>query len=116
MDLQFPPGVNPQAHDLINRMVVKDADARLGAHDISDIKNHPYFKEVQLQDLHLRPKPFPSLAEICLQKIGGAMKEYKEALNSWEGFAKLKPELRDILRRMELAQKWQDDVLPPEED
>merc|ERR1711933_104483 len=31
MDLKIPPGINPQAKDLITRMIVKDADARLGA-------------------------------------------------------------------------------------
>ena len=36
-DLQFPPGIDPSARDLIERMVVQDADARLGAADLEEL-------------------------------------------------------------------------------
>lgn len=115
LDLQIPPGVHPQAKDLITRMVVKDADARLGGRDLEEVRTHPYFEGVAFGDAHKRPAPVLSLADICLQKVGRNLKDFEKTLETWEGRAALSPELRGALERMELSQKWQDDVLPPEE-
>jgi len=116
MDLVVPPGLNPQARDLITRMVVKDQDARLGAHDLQEVRAHPYFGPVEFEGAHLRPQPLLSLVDICLQKLGRKMKDFSEELGSWKGRERLKPEVQEVLERMRLAQKWQDDVLPPQDD
>merc|ERR1712060_54204 len=42
LDFKIPPGIHPQAKDLITRMIVKDADSRLGAKDIEEVKSHSY--------------------------------------------------------------------------
>merc|ERR1711972_101407 len=101
---------------MITRMVVKDADARLGAHDLEEVKAHPYFSGVEFEDRHMRPSPVLSLVDLCLQKVGRTLKTTGKELDKWEGRASLKPEVQAVLERMQLAQKWQDDVMPPEED
>mmetsp|Transcript_107530 Transcript_107530/g.335244 ORF Transcript_107530/g.335244 Transcript_107530/m.335244 type:complete len:355 (-) Transcript_107530:94-1158(-) len=115
MDLQIPPGVNPQAKDLITRMVVKDPDARLGSRDLEEVRAHPYFAGVAFWDTHRRPRPVMSLADICLQKVGRQLKDFRGSLEAWPGRPALSAELGAALERMELSQKWQDDVMPPEE-
>eukprot|EP00416_Gambierdiscus_australes_P002621 CAMPEP_0171122408 /NCGR_PEP_ID=MMETSP0766_2-20121228/104936_1 /TAXON_ID=439317 /ORGANISM="Gambierdiscus australes, Strain CAWD 149" /LENGTH=354 /DNA_ID=CAMNT_0011585247 /DNA_START=69 /DNA_END=1133 /DNA_ORIENTATION=- len=116
MDLQMPPGVPSQARDLISRMVVQDPNARLGANSLEEVRAHPYFKGVTFGDTHLQPKPLPTLTELCLQKVGRNLKEMRHDIEAWEGRAALKPEVREVLERMETSQKWQDAVLPPEEE
>lgn len=115
MDLKFPPGIEPQAHDLITRMIVKDPDARLGANNLADVKRHPYFEGVKFDDASTRPKPMLSLVDVCLQKIGRGMEKNPKCLAGWEGRQKLSPEVEAQLERMEVVQKWQDDVKPPED-
>lgn len=116
MDLVIPPGLNPDAQDLITRMVVKDADARLGARDLEEVRSHPYFAGEAFEDRHLRPPPVLSLVDLCLQKVGRQLKSLGKELGGWEGRASLRPEVQAVLERMQVAQKWQDDVLPPEDD
>ena len=46
--LRFPPDINPQAINLINKLLIPNPKKRLGAgpNDAKSIKEHPYFKEV----------------------------------------------------------------------
>merc|ERR1719367_1026067 len=120
MDLKFPPGISPLGKDLITRMVVKDPDSRLGAHDIDNITRHPYFEGVEFEGAHLRQKPVLSLVDICLQKVGRRIHEFKDALAAWNGVAELGDspevggaevaerwqEIRNVLERMAMVQKW----------
>mmetsp|Transcript_2192 Transcript_2192/g.4880 ORF Transcript_2192/g.4880 Transcript_2192/m.4880 type:complete len:354 (-) Transcript_2192:64-1125(-) len=114
MDLVLPPGLHPQARDLITRMVVKDQDARLGAHDLEEVKLHPFFEGTCFEDAHLHSQPVLSLADLCLQKVGRQLKGFQEQLDGWNGHESLKPEVKEVLERMQFAQKWQDDALPPD--
>jgi len=115
MDLQMPPGLPAKARDLVEKMVVKDPDARLGAANINEVKEHAFFKGMQFDGLHSRPKPVLSLADMCLQAIGSRMKEMTASLETWDGLAKLDEEVKARLERMKTSHKWQEDVLPPEE-
>jgi len=115
LDLQIPPGLHPQAKDLILRMVVKDADKRLGARNLEEVRTHPYFQGTVFGDTHLHPRPVLSLVDLCLQKVGRQMSHFQESLGTWEGRKSLRPEVQEVLDRMQLAQKWQDDVMPPED-
>ncbi|CAE7777403.1 PDPK2 [Symbiodinium pilosum] len=115
LDLVFPPGIDPDAHNLITQMVVEDADARLGAANIEDVKNHPFFQSQSFEAIHEKPVPMVSLADLCLQRIGNNMKEFTETLPQWSGASSLVATLREQLDRMQMAHKWQEDVLPPED-
>eukprot|EP00927_Polykrikos_kofoidii_P053719 TRINITY_DN48283_c0_g1_i1.p1 TRINITY_DN48283_c0_g1~~TRINITY_DN48283_c0_g1_i1.p1 ORF type:complete len:355 (+),score=50.79 TRINITY_DN48283_c0_g1_i1:81-1145(+) len=113
--LEFPPGVNSDAVDLISKMVVTDPDERLGAHDIEQVKNHAYFSGCVFEGAHARPQPVPSLVDCCLGAIGRRMKEMQTAVKSWPGKAALRPQISAVLERMQVAQKWRDDAIPGEE-
>lgn len=115
MDLARPPGVREDAWDLITRMVVKEPDSRLGAHNLDDVKGHPYFQGCVFPGAHTRPKPVLSLVDLCLQKVGREIKQFQGTLASWKGRESLDAAVKDILERMQVVQKWQDDVLPPED-
>lgn len=115
LDLKFPPGIDPQATDLIKRMVVKDPDSRLGGANLEEVRSHPYFNGAVFQGAHKRSQPVLSLADCCLRKVGSDLRKYEEEIDKWEGLGKLTTEVREQLERMKLVQKWQDDVLPPPE-
>jgi len=115
-DLKIPPGIDPKAEDLIKRMVVKDADSRLGSADIAEVRSHAYFSDVNFEGLHKRQQPMISLVDLCLQKIGyAATNAYVKELDSWDGLPKLTADVREKIERIKTVHKWQDDVLPPEE-
>ncbi|KAI9336353.1 hypothetical protein BDR26DRAFT_1008906 [Obelidium mucronatum] len=61
-DVLFPGNMNKDAVDLLKKLLTKDPLSRLGAgpKDAADIKVHPYFKDVNWDDvLHLKnPPPF----------------------------------------------------------
>lgn len=118
LDIRMPPGLDPLAKDLISRMVVKDADERIGAHDLEDIRRHAYLKNITFEDIHERPAPIVSLANLCLRKIGKQMKELQESLTATEAKLKktLQPQIFDALERMKFAHKIQEDATPPEAD
>mmetsp|Transcript_29687 Transcript_29687/g.75576 ORF Transcript_29687/g.75576 Transcript_29687/m.75576 type:complete len:358 (+) Transcript_29687:70-1143(+) len=111
--LVFPPGFPSVGRDLVEKMVVEDPDARLGAKDLEEVRQHPFFEGVTFEKAHMRPRPVMSLVDICLQKVGRRIKEFQKPLEAWEGRTKLSQELQGMLERMKVAQKWQDDVLPP---
>jgi len=115
LDLKFPPGVDLEAQDMIARMVLKDADKRLGCNDIEEIKSHRFFDGVQFKEAHLKSPPVPTLVELCLQRIGRQLPKFGEALTRVESLGGVTDATLQVLERMRTAQKWQDDVLPPEE-
>lgn len=115
MDLKFPPGINPQAEDLIRKIVVKDQDSRLGAHNLEEIRQHPYLTGVSYEGAHTRPQPVRSLADLCLERIGRNLKELGETVKSWAKRSSLRPELQTAVERLETVQKWTDDATPPED-
>ena len=60
LKIEFPPNVQipEEAKDLISKILVKDPNKRLGAgekgseYDITHLKNHPYFKGIDWDNLH----------------------------------------------------------------
>merc|ERR1719253_43118 len=97
-------------------MVVKDADARLGGKDLSEVRAHPYFEGVSFERAHTKPRPVASLAELCLQRLGRNLKDnFEPLLAEFKGRTTHCPHLWEVIERMRLTQKWQDDILPPEE-
>lgn len=78
--LARPSGMSHDAWDLIQRMVVLDPNARLGAQDVRDLRKHAFFGGLQEQGTrfegaHLRAAPVPSLEELCLRAVGKRWKE-----------------------------------------
>lgn len=43
---------NKAAADLINRLLQKEPSDRLGAQNIKDIKKHPYFDQIDFDNLY----------------------------------------------------------------
>jgi len=120
MDLQFPPGIEPLAEDLIRKIVVKDPDARLGCTDVDSWRRHPYFEGVRHGGIHTRSPPLVSLADACLRKAGQRLKAKKGAMK--KDIKERRPQLAKELRaellakldRMVMVQKWLDDSMPQE--
>jgi len=48
---EFPDGFPPVAADLVGRLLKLDPSERLGASDLGDLKEHPFFEEVAWDDL-----------------------------------------------------------------
>merc|ERR1719230_232485 len=95
LDLQFPPGMPERPRDMISRILVKEADERLGALDIEELKAHPFWEGGQcFKAAHLRPRPVLSLAEYCLRRIGKSWKELGTKLHSWPRVEELSPTWR----------------------
>jgi len=120
LDLQFPPGIDPLAKDMIQKIVVKDADARLGCKDVNEWRSHPYLAGVRHEDIHTQPQPLISLADACLLKAGRRIKALKKEVakrrKELEDPEKLRPELLAVLDRMAKVQKWLDDSMPQEKE
>ena len=113
MDLQFPPGIDPDARALVIAMVVEDADGRLGAESIEEVKGHVFFEGCSFEGIHERPVPVVSLADMCLKRIGHDMKHFEQVLPTWSGASCLAAPLRERLERIQLAHQWREEVLPP---
>jgi len=118
MDLQFPPGIDPLAKDMIQKIVVKDPDMRLGCNDVNAWRRHPYLAEVNHDSIHTRPPPLVSLADACLIKAGRRIKSVKKQVKARrkELTDNLRPELLAVLDRMAAVQKWLDDSMPQEKE
>ncbi|TMW58912.1 hypothetical protein Poli38472_007057 [Pythium oligandrum] len=60
-DLSFPKYLSPQAKDLLSRLLERDPTKRLGTgpDDAGEIKNHPFFAEIQWDPLALGQVPPP---------------------------------------------------------
>ena len=52
------PGIDANAKDLIDRLLKKEPDERIGAVDIQELKNHPFFAEVQWDTLRNNKPPY----------------------------------------------------------
>lgn len=115
MDLQFPPGFDEQAEDLVRKMVVKEREKRLGGDDLGDVRGHPYFEGAVFEGAHKRPLPMRSLADCCLQTLGRDLKKFKDQLSNWKDQAKLTPGVSAQIERLKVVEKWRDDATPGEE-
>lgn len=117
VDLEFPPGVSPVAEDLIRKMVVKEADDRLGALNIEEVRRHPYFADDGgYRGCYYKPAPLFTLADLCLRSVCQHYKTLKGDIPGWieQRSQELSPRILDVLERMLQARKWQDDALPPD--
>ena len=63
MEYQFPPDFDPVARDLIEKLLIREHDKRLGAglpgslYDIKQLKKHPFFKGIDFENLQTTPPP-----------------------------------------------------------
>eukprot|EP01119_Soliformovum_irregulare_P018293 TRINITY_DN5583_c0_g1_i1.p1 TRINITY_DN5583_c0_g1~~TRINITY_DN5583_c0_g1_i1.p1 ORF type:complete len:676 (+),score=175.75 TRINITY_DN5583_c0_g1_i1:28-2028(+) len=53
----FPDDFDPDAKDLVSKLLVEKPEDRLGIDDFMDLKNHPFFKDLDWKDLHLQTPP-----------------------------------------------------------
>ncbi|CAE7253052.1 Pdpk1 [Symbiodinium natans] len=98
--LEFPhKWLGDDAVDLIQRMVAKDPDARLGSRSLREVEDHPFFKEQRFAGAHRRPAPVCTLQEMCLRQVGLRWQTLGHRALSW---AKSEPTLgTQVLARLE---------------
>ena len=70
------------AKDLISKILVKDPKERIGynSKDYSEIKNHPFFKGINFDDLENEAPPISEIKEI-LEKVGYKISKSEENKN-----------------------------------
>ena len=105
LKIDFNPNVNipEEAKDLINKILVKDPTKRLGAgepgseYDIKHLKEHPYFKGINWDNLHNMVPPNSDKFDYLMSKksssgnaSGGANTSLKQTNTSDLGIAKNK--------------------------
>lgn len=49
--------MSPEAYDIINRLLDSDYERRLGGRGAEEIKNHPFFKDINWHDLESQKPP-----------------------------------------------------------
>ncbi|XP_020590536.1 probable serine/threonine protein kinase IRE4 isoform X2 [Phalaenopsis equestris] len=54
----IPDDMSPEANDLIERLLVQEPALRLGAKGASEVKAHPFFKEIDWENLTLQKAAF----------------------------------------------------------
>ncbi|KAJ9071746.1 serine/threonine protein kinase [Entomophthora muscae] len=54
---EFPEGFPETAKQLVNALLVRDPESRLGYKDISEIKRHPFFTGINWEQLHVIDPP-----------------------------------------------------------
>jgi len=57
--LKFPQYLDKEAVDLIDRLLDYNIDTRIGVKDINDIKNHPFFHDINFDFLASRKLKVP---------------------------------------------------------
>ena len=57
-ELKFKEGIDPQAKDLVEKLLKKEPSERLGALNFEELKNHPYFHELDWDNLRTSIVPF----------------------------------------------------------
>jgi 3-phosphoinositide dependent protein kinase-1 len=63
MEYSFPADFDPAAKDLVEKLLVKDLDKRLGAglpgsqYDFKNLKAHPFFKGIDFENINSMQPP-----------------------------------------------------------
>lgn len=52
------PDIDARARDLIDRLLKKDPDERIGASDIQELKTHPFFENIEWETLRDIKPPY----------------------------------------------------------
>ena len=89
LKIDFPPNINipNEAKDLITKILVKDPSKRLGAgelgteYDIAHLKNHPYFKGIDWNNLHNITPPNSESFDYLLSKKNSIQKNSSDLGN-----------------------------------
>jgi hypothetical protein len=56
-EYSFPEGFDPAARSLVEALLAQAPEARLGAHDLSELRAHPFFEGVDWQRVRDAPAP-----------------------------------------------------------
>lgn len=60
LEIEYPPSVfSAEATDLLQRLFVPDPEKRLGFHSVDEIKQHPYFENVNWAQMERMEVPVP---------------------------------------------------------
>lgn len=103
MRLKMLGGISEVAQDLITRMMVKDPDARLGATDMKQIQEHPFFAMANFNGAHRRSAPVRTLEDCCLRHVGRRWEQLGTRVKSWmsEPECSVRQEALETLRRFD---------------
>mmetsp|Transcript_51661 Transcript_51661/g.102699 ORF Transcript_51661/g.102699 Transcript_51661/m.102699 type:complete len:379 (-) Transcript_51661:64-1200(-) len=112
--LAFPSGIDSVAQDLVQRIVVHEPGARLGADDFEQLRRHAFFMAPivdptrpptigqRFEGAHHHPAPIQSLEELCLRAIGKNWENLSAKATAWAAqlnHAELREEAQATLRR-----------------
>ncbi|EGR30983.1 protein kinase domain protein [Ichthyophthirius multifiliis] len=80
-DVRFPQSVplSKECMDIVIKLLQKNPEERLGYKDVQDIKNHPFFKEINFDDLIQKKIQAPTIPKINNNKdVGNFESEFTE--------------------------------------
>ncbi|KAL3512153.1 hypothetical protein ACH5RR_024870 [Cinchona calisaya] len=63
---RFPEEMSPEAQDLIDRLLTEDPNQRLGARGASEVKQHPFFRDINWDTLARQKAAFVPASESAL--------------------------------------------------
>lgn len=64
--LVFSDSLNPELRDLVEQLIVREPEKRLGYKDTHEIKQHPYFKSINWKEIEARKKPIFNPHDLAL--------------------------------------------------
>ena len=90
LKIDFPPNVSisEEAKDLINKILVKEPEKRLGAgepgseYDIEHLKNHPFFKGIDWENLYKLTPPNSESFDYLMSKSDKKNEEAKQQIRN----------------------------------
>jgi len=95
-DFQYPKGFPEVAKDLINQLLVVDPEKRIGVRETGyqELKAHPFFKEINFDDLHKQTpppiKPYPNTLvfeeDVLAEEEAKRRKMQEEESEKWKKF------------------------------
>jgi serine/threonine protein kinase len=56
--VEYPKEMNADAKDLISKLLVKDPNQRLGAQNLEEIKQHPFFNNLDFGTIREQSVPY----------------------------------------------------------
>lgn len=81
--LEWPSDMSPTARDLIDRLLVVDAGSRLGSHGAAEVKQHPFFADIDW--VHLGQAPAACMPTEPQEPADGPALSRERSLSMVEG-------------------------------
>lgn len=83
-DISWPENMTLEAKDLIQNLLKTKPSERFGNQDIDDIKNHPWFKNIDFQQLQARQVEPPIVPDLKFDGDTQCFPNYEEMYVSYD--------------------------------